>query len=369
MASQPAATVPMNDLRRQTAGLRDELSEAIARVVASGSYVLGENVAAFERAFASYCGVAHCIGVASGTDALELGLRALQCGPGAEVVTVANAGMYATTAILTVGAQPVFADVDPTQMTMDPASLAGAISARTSAIVVTHLYGQLAAMDSLRAIAEPFGIPIVEDCAQAHGAERGGRKAGSFGTIACYSFYPTKNLGAFGDGGAVITDDAAVAERLRRLRQYGWRTKYESETYGRNSRLDELQAAVLLAKLPYLDGWNERRRRIVETYRASARGGGLILPFVSKEHAAHLCVARSEARAQVRALFLKRGIQTDIHYPTPDYRQQTLTRAGKVWSSELPETDAASLRVLTLPCFPEMTDDEIERVCNAINAI
>jgi dTDP-4-amino-4,6-dideoxygalactose transaminase len=347
--------------------MRQDIDAVVAEVLASGWYVLGPTVSAFEAEFAAYNGVPHCVSVANGTDALELALRAVGCGPGREVVTVANAGMYAGTSILAVGARPVFADVEPATMTMDPRSLEQVIGRETAAVLVTHLYGQLADMARLLAVTRTNGVPLIEDCAQAHGAERGGRKAGAAGTIGCFSFYPTKNLGALGDGGALLTDDGEVAERLRRLRQYGWRSRYVSEDYGRNSRLDAIQAAVLRAKLPRLDGWNARRREIVATYRDAAPGG-LAFPDPSGlDYVAHLCVVRASRRDTLRAHMEARGIRTDIHYPVPDHRQRAMRDhvAGQI---ALPQTEAASREVLTLPCFPELTGDEIARVCAALAA-
>jgi aminotransferase EvaB len=359
--------VPMNDLARQTAAMRGEIDRAVAEVVAGGWYVLGPNVSAFEAEFARYCGVRHCIGVANGTDALELALRALGCGPGSEVVTVANAGLYATAAILAVGATPAFADIDPGTMIMAPQALADRIGPKTAAVVVTHLYGRLADMDSLMAVARERGIPVIEDCAQAHGAERGGRRAGSFGAVGCFSFYPTKNLGALGDGGALVTSDDELAGALRSLRQYGWRRKYEAERpCGRNSRLDELQAAVLRVKLPRLDGWNARRREIVGRYRAAA-GGAVTVPDAGADHAAHLCVVRSPERDALRTFLAARGIATDIHFPIPDHHQRALADFVPADLS-LPHTEAAAKEILSLPCFPEMTEGEIKRVCGALAA-
>ena len=361
------APVPMNDLTRQTAAMRGEIDRAVAEVVAGGWYVLGPNVSAFEAEFARFCGVRHGIGVANGTDALELALRALGCGPGSEVVTVANAGMYATAAILAVGATPAFADIDPVTMTMAPQVLAGRIGPGTAAVVVAHLYGRLADMDGIMAVASERGVPVIEDCAQAHGAERGGRRAGSFGAVGSFSFYPTKNLGALGDGGALVTDDAELAEALRSLRQYGWRKKYEAERpHGRNSRLDELQAAILRVKLPRLDGWNARRREIIGRYRAAA-GSVVTVPHAGSDHAAHLCVVRSLERDALRAFLAARGIATDIHFPIPDHRQRALADLVPA-SLALPHTEAAAREILSLPCFPEMTEGEIARVCEALSA-
>jgi dTDP-4-amino-4,6-dideoxygalactose transaminase len=364
--------VPLNDLRRQTAAMRADIDRVLAEVVGSGRYVLGPNVSAFESEFAAYCGARHCVGVANGTDALELALRALGCGPRSEVVAVANAGMYAAAAILAVGAKPVSADIDPDAMTMSPEALGRCIGPDTAAVIVTHLYGQLADMDRLMAVADEHGVPVIEDCAQAHGAElgagRGGRKAGAIGAVGCFSFYPTKNLGALGDGGALTTNDETLAETLRRLRQYGWRKKYEADlAFGRNSRLDELQAAILRIKLPRLDRWNARRRAIVRRYRQAAAGAVAVPDTAGADHVAHLCVVRSPQRAALRAFLAARRIATDIHYPIPDHRQRALADILP-GDAALPHTEAAAREILTLPCFPEMTEEEVARVCDALAA-
>jgi dTDP-3-amino-2,3,6-trideoxy-4-keto-D-glucose/dTDP-3-amino-3,4,6-trideoxy-alpha-D-glucose/dTDP-2,6-dideoxy-D-kanosamine transaminase len=360
--------VPVNDLRRQIETMRTEIDQAVAEVLESGWFVLGPSVSAFEREFAEVCGVRHCIGVANGTDALEIALRALGCGPGTEVVTVANAGLYATVAIRAVGATPVFAEIDPVTMTMDAQALRTRIGAGTAAIVVTHLYGRLADMEGLLAAASHRGIPILEDCAQAHGAERAGRKAGSFGTIGCFSFYPTKNLGALGDGGALTTNCDELAEHVKSLRQYGWRAKYEVDReFGRNSRLDELQAAILRVKLPRLEAWNTRRREIVRRYREAAGPGITVPDAAGRDHVAHLCVVRSPDRDALRAFLAARRIGTDIHYPVPDHRQRAL-RGLYPDGLALPHTDRASREVLTLPCFPEMTEEQLAYVCEALDA-
>jgi dTDP-3-amino-2,3,6-trideoxy-4-keto-D-glucose/dTDP-3-amino-3,4,6-trideoxy-alpha-D-glucose/dTDP-2,6-dideoxy-D-kanosamine transaminase len=358
--------VPMNDLRRQTFGMREEIGRVIADVIDSGWYVLGPQVVAFEQEFALYCGVRHTIGVANGTDALELALRAVGCSQGTEVITVANAGMYAATAILAVGGAPIFVDVDPSTLTMSPESLHRSIGPKTGAVVVTHLYGRLADMKELVAIATRHGVPVIEDCAQAHGAERDGRKAGSLGAVGCFSFYPTKNLGALGDGGALTTNDDGLAETLKKLRQYGWRSKYDADlAFGRNSRLDELQAAILRIKLPLLENWNERRREIIRRYRHAAPLTVRVPNVEGINNAAHLCVIRSADRPKLRAFLTARKIATDIHYPIPDHRQHAM-RGLVAADVDLPFTIGAAEEILTLPCFPELSPEEVERVCAAL---
>jgi aminotransferase EvaB len=359
--------VPMNDLKRRIAPLRAELDAAIGQVLSRGSFILGEACTAFENAFAGYCGVKHCVGVANGTDALELSLLALGIGPGARVGTVANGGMYATTAILATGARPVYIDVDPQTLLMSPVKLAEA--GPLDAVIVTHLYGQMPDMPAMLAAAG--GRPVIEDCAQAHGAALAGRRAGSWGMLGAFSFYPTKNLGALGDGGAITTNDADLAARIRQLRQYGWSRRYHAEQpRGRNSRLDELQAAALLVMLPHLDRWNERRRAIVRAYAQALKSNRIT--FTPREdspaYIGHLCVVRTTERDRVRESLAQQGIATDLHYPTPDYRQPAVVAvlgAGQ----ELPETEAATREILTLPCFPELSDAEVEAVIAALSRI
>jgi dTDP-4-amino-4,6-dideoxygalactose transaminase len=274
--------------------------------------------------------------------------------------------MYATAAILAIGATPVFADIDPTSFTMCSESLERCLGPKTSAVVITHLYGRLADLDRLKAIADRHGIPLIEDCAQALGAERAGRKAGTRGVIGCFSFYPTKNLGALGDGGALTTGNDQLADVLRKLRQYGWDKKYSAERpYGRNSRLDELQAAILRIKLGKLDGWNARRREIVARYRAAASPKVSVPLTDAADHVAHLCVVRSKERSALRAFLAARQIGTDIHYPIPDHRQKAVIGMW-VERDKLTETEASMDEILTIPCFPEMTDAEVERVANAL---
>jgi len=359
--------VPLNDLRRQSAAFADELSAVLARVAASGWYVLGRELEAFERMFAHYCGTAHCIGVANGTDALELALRAISAQPGDAVITVANAGMYATVAIRAVGATPSFVDIVPATYLMDTDRLPAAISRATKAIIVTHLYGRMVDMRAVLAIAARAGVPVIEDVAQAHGARRDGAHAGTLGAIGCFSFYPTKNLGAIGDGGALVTRDAVLDDRLRRLRQYGWATKYVATIAGgRNSRLDELQAAVLAMKLPRLDEWNRRRREVAAAYSRGITHPGIQTAAPSGEdYVAHLYVVRTRSRDALRTHLHEHGVATDVHYPVPDYAQSPylLPRAH----AELEETERAAAEVLTLPCFPEMTADEVDRVIAACN--
>ena len=345
------------------AGLAHALKEAAHRVIDSSWYVMGREVEAFEREFAASCGTAHCVGVANGTDALELALRAVGVSPGDRVVTVANAGYYATTAIRAIGAHPVFVDVGD-RLVMTAATCAPALPG-ARAVVVTHLYGRMAPVDEIVALAHAAKVAVIEDCAQAHGAELDGRRAGSIGSAGCFSFYPTKNLGALGDGGAIVTADADLDERLRSLRQYGWGAKYKVEHAGGcNSRLDEMQAAFLRTKLPRLASWNAARVSIARRYREGLRDVPLLVPaWDGAEYVAHLFVVRCHDRDALRSHLASTGIGSDVHYPVPDHAQPA--EAGR-HAFDLPRTRAASDEVLTLPCFPGMTGDEVDRVIAAV---
>jgi dTDP-3-amino-2,3,6-trideoxy-4-keto-D-glucose/dTDP-3-amino-3,4,6-trideoxy-alpha-D-glucose/dTDP-2,6-dideoxy-D-kanosamine transaminase len=360
--------IPFNDLSRTNAVLAPALREAVSTVISSGRYVLGGQVDQFEKTFAEYSGVHHCVSVANGTDAIELTLRALDIGPGMRVGTVANAGMYSTTAILATGAQPVYIDVCPQSCLMDVSAAQEMMDCGAfDAIIVTHLYGRMADIEPLSQSASRLGIPLIEDCAQAHGCVQQGRKAGTIGEAGCFSFYPTKNLGALGDGGAVITDDPQLAERVRMLRQYGWSTKYCSTLQGgRNSRMDEMQAAVLLVKLPWLDAWNAQRRSIASAYSQGLRNGKVACPQVTgMDYVAHLYVIRVQERDALKTHLTEAGIGTDIHYPRPDYHQQALRHLFPGVSK--PHTEAACAEVLSLPCFPGMTEEEICAIIDCIN--
>ncbi|MEN9933637.1 MAG: hypothetical protein RLZZ387_216 [Chloroflexota bacterium] len=365
--------VPFGALKRQYNALRPEIDAAVARALASGWYILGPEVRAFEQQFAAFCAVDHCLGVANGTEALQLALAALGVGPGHEVITVANAAVYETITALAVGAHPVFVDVDERSHTLDPAALEATITPRTRAIIPVHLYGRMADMDAVMAVAERHGLPVIEDCAQAHGATWRGRAAGSIGALGCFSFYPTKNLGALGDGGAVVTSDGALAEKLRRLREYGWERKYyTTDLGGLNSRLDELQAAILSAKLQHLPAWNARRRRIAEQYEELLGGTGLILPEtpVEGDHVYHLYVVRvpggPEARDALRAGLHERGVGAEVHYPLPAHQQPVYAHLAP--EGGLPVTERLAGEVLSLPMYPELTDDEVRAVADAVRA-
>lgn len=335
---------------------------AVARVLQSHWYILGQELNAFEAEFARYLGVTACVGVANGTDALELALRAAGVCPGDAVVSAANAGFYSSTAIRAIGAVPLYADVSESTLTLAPAALAAALEARPKAVIVTHLYGQLAEMDALSTLCAAAGVPLIEDCAQAHGARKGAAMAGSWGLASCFSFYPTKNLGALGDGGAVATSDPAFADRVRALRQYGWSTKYTvAMPGGRNSRLDEIQAAVLRQMLPRLDVNNALRRDIARRYNEAFADLPVLCPVsLGEDYVAHLYVLRTERRDELAASLRQQGIGSDVHYPVPDHRQPVWTAPRH--DAPLPVTEAACAHVLSLPCFPGLDEADVAQV-------
>lgn len=356
-----SSVIPLFSAAAANSGLN--LDEAVNRVIERHWYVLGEEVAAFEHEFARYVGVADCVTVANGTDALELALRGLGVARGDRVVAVANAGFYGSTAIHAIGATPVYVDVDVETLTMSASGLARALETGSKAVIVTHLYGQLANIEELVHIANDASVPLIEDCAQAHGAIRDGKSAGSFGRAGCFSFYPTKNLGALGDGGAIVTHDLELAERVRRLRQYGWAHKYMvGAAGGRNSRLDEIQAAVLREKLPRLAQWNIERRDIARRYNEAFASLPVRCPCSTDEdYVAHLYVLRVKDRNAFREFLKARGIATDVHYPIPDHQQPAYPRSDK-----LEVTESACSSVISLPCYPGLTDPEVERVIAAV---
>lgn len=347
---------------------RSAVQTAITRVLEGGTYILGEEVESFERAFAEYCGVAHGIGVGSGTDALILTLRALEIGPGDEVITVSHTAVATVAAVLASGATPVLVDVDSIYYTIDPARTEEAITPRTKAIIPVHIYGQPAAMSAIVEIGRRRGLFVVEDCAQAAGGRYNSRRVGSIGDVGCFSFYPTKNLGAIGDGGMVVTRSAEVAARVRRLRQYGWDHARNTHEAGYNSRLDPLQAAILSAKLPYLDADNARRAAIAARYGEGLAGSSLTLPATRGEdgHAYHLYVVQSDRRDDLIAHLAAEQIGCAVHYPVPVHRQRGYAERAVYPKSGLAETDALVSRILSLPIYPELSDAEINRVIGLI---
>jgi dTDP-4-amino-4,6-dideoxygalactose transaminase len=343
----------------------DAVRSAIARVVERGWFVLGPEVEAFEAEFAAAAGATYAVGVGTGTDAIALTLRALGIGSGDEVITTPVSAAYSALAILMAGARPVFADVDPVRLTIDPARIEAAVGPRTRAILPVHLYGQAADMAAIVQIASRHGLAVVEDCCQAHAATAGGRPVGTIGVAGAFSFYPTKNLGALGDGGAVVTNDPAIADRVRRLRNGGQTNRYEHAEPGVNSRLDELQAAVLRARLPWLPRWTTRRRALAAIYRQRLAGLGAAEPPPQCDagHVYHLFVVRSGARDELQAQLARRGVETLIHYPVPIPRQPAFASTNP---ARCPVAERVCSDVLSLPLYPALEDADVETVAAAV---
>lgn len=371
MAGIPSAKkqirVDFVDLAAQYRAIEPEVNEAIAKVLRETDFVLGRAVEAFEREFAAFCEAEHAVGMDSGTSALELALRACRIGPGDEVITVANTFIATALAISHAGATPVLVDVDPQTYTMDPEALQNVITPRTKAVIPVHLYGHPADMDPIMEIARKHGLVVVEDACQAHGARYKGKRVGSLGHAAAFSFYPGKNLGAYGDGGAVVTNDSAVAKSLEMLRNYGQREKYHHVLRGFNHRLDTMQAAVLRVKLKYLDRWNEARREHARLYTHHLAGVDVITPQGSyyAESVWHLYVVRVKKRDSLKAHLAERGIATGIHYPIPIQLQPAYRDLGYA-PAAFPVTEQLAGQILSLPMFPELTRDAIEVVAGAV---
>ncbi len=373
MSAQPehdVRTVPFFDLRRQLQAIRPEIQRALEGVLDEGTFTNGPAVAEFERRFAAYCGVPHCVALNNGTSALHAALGCCDVGPGDEVITVSMSFIATAWPILYTGATPVFVDVDPERITMDPQALASAITPRTRAIIVVHLYGQMADMDPILAAANAHGIPVIEDCAQAHGAEYKGRRAGSLGRLACFSFYPSKNLGAYGEGGAVVTSDPALAERCARIRNQGQKERYLHTEVGNNFRMNSFQGAILGVKLPHLEAWTTRRGELAREYDRSLAGlAGLHAPAPCPDgrHAYHLYVVRHEGREDLRARLLAAGVETAVHYPIPIHLQPVFERFG-YRAGSLPATEAVARTCISLPLYPEMPSADGTRVVAALRA-
>jgi len=371
----PPDPVPFQDLPRQIAALRPALDAAMAGVLSHGQFILGPEVAAFEREWAGFCGAPHAVGVGSGTDALHLILRALDIGPGDEVITVANTFIATAEAISYAGARPVLVDCRPDDYLIDPAAVAAAITPRTRAIIPVHLYGQPADIPSLATLASRHGLALIEDAAQAHGATLSdGRPCGTLGVAAAFSFYPGKNLGAFGDAGAMTTADPALAQRLRLLRNWGSVVKYHHEVQGYNSRLDTIQAAILSVKLRHLAAWNDARRAAAAWYREELGDcPDLVLPTEApwtERHVYHLFVVRLTAhdRDAVARALAARGVQTVVHYPIPIHLQKAYADLGHR-PGEFPCAEASARTILSLPMFPEITRAQVARVAASLREI
>lgn len=360
--------IPTNDFARRYRAHKKVIDRAIATVLASGRFVMGPELAKFEKRFALEVGTRHALGVHSGTDALYLALKALGVGAGDEVITVAHTATPTVSAIRLAGATPVFADINAATYNMDPAGIGERITAKTKVILPVHLYGYPAEMGEIMKIARKHKLFVLEDCAQAMGAMHQGRNVGTFGEISAWSFYPTKNLGTFGDGGAVATDDERLAERVRMIRQYGEVERYKNKLEGVNSRLEEIQTAVLNWGLPKLPAWNKSRQKIALRYIKELRGLPIALPFAgdkNHKHAWHLFVIRTERRDELQKHLKERGIETGVHYPTPIHLQEAYRFLGYK-KGDLPVSERATEEILSLPIFPELTSKEQSVVIGAI---
>ena len=362
--------IPFLDLKKTYLELKQEIDTALEGVLKGGWYVLGENVRLFEEEFSAYCGCRYCVGVGSGMDALELLLKAYGVGPGSEVIVPANTYIATALAVSNVGAKPVLVEPDEQTCNIDPSKIEEIITSKTNAVLAVHLYGQTADMTKIRVICQTHGLKLFEDGAQAHGASHFGIKAGALGDAAGFSFYPGKNLGAFGDAGAVITNDPEAAEYIQMARDYGSDKKYYNRIKGVNSRLDEIQAAVLRVKLGHLDEWNRRRSAVAEIYfdKLQARDEELVLPHIGEgnTHVWHLFAVRSNSRDKLRVYLEKRGIGTLIHYPVPLYSQVAYGEMNHL-RDNFPISNAISAQILSLPMDPHLSKTEVEYVCEEIN--
>jgi len=359
--------LPLVDLKAQHASIAAEVQAALDNVMSNTDFILGADVAEFESEFARYCDAEHCVGLDSGMSALELGMRAMGIGPGDEVITPAGSFIASSSAISFTGATPVWVDVDAKTFNIDPALIEAAITPRTKAIMAVHLYGQPADMDRILAIGRQHDLQVIEDACQSHGARYKGRRTGSMGTFGAFSFYPAKNLGAYGDAGALTTNDAELAAKVRMMRNYGQREKYDHVYLAWNRRLDTIQAAVLRVKLRHLDRWNESRRTIASLYGELLQHTGATLPYESPEveHVYHLYVVEVDGRERVQSELAAQGISTGIHYPVPIHLQEAYRAAG-FGPGSFPVTEAAAKRILSLPMYPELTEDGVRRVAAAL---
>lgn len=362
--------IPLVDLKAQYISIKSEIDVAIQRVIDNTSFILGDEVSAFEQAFASIVGANGAVGVGSGTSALHLALLAVGVRPGDEVITTAHTFIATAEAISLIGARPVFVDIDPLTYNIDPNRVEEAITPRTKAILPVHLYGQPAELEPLRDIATSHGLWLIEDAAQAHAAEYDGKRCGSIGDLACFSFYPGKNLGAYGDAGAVTGNDESLLARVRMLRDHGRTTKYEHEEIGYPERLDALQAAILGAKLPHLEQWTEARREHARLYNELLSGGSITTPFQSPNvrHVYHLYVIRTANRDRMLEHLQSKGIGAGIHYPIPLHRQPAYLKQG-YGDARLPITEQVASEVISLPMYPELRREQIEYVTEAVNEV
>ena len=361
--------IPLVDLKAQYRSIKPEIDAAVLRVLDSAQFILGPEVEAFERDFAAYCGTREAIGLNSGTSALHLAFLAAGIGPGDEIITVPFTFIATVSTIVYAGATPVFVDIEADHYTMDPAKLEAAITSRTKAIVPVHLYGQPADMDPILEIARRRGIPVIEDAAQSHGADYKGRRCGSMSTMACFSFYPGKNLGAYGEGGAVVTSDPDLARRIRVLRSWGEERRYEHALKGYNYRMDGIQGAILGVKLRHLERWTEQRRSRAAAYRRALAGAPAVLPVERADvrHVYHVFAVRLKQRDAWRARFAELGIQTGVHYPIPVHLQPAHRDLGYERGA-FPVSEVVAAEILSLPIYPELTDEQIETIGGALSA-
>lgn len=361
--------LPLVDLRRQYQSIKEEIDEAVGRVLNESSFILGSDVSLFESEFAAYCGAGFAVGVDSGMSALELGMLALGIGPGDEVVTPVNSFIASSAAISATGARPVFADVDPLTYNIDREQVKEKITSRTKAVMPVHLYGQAADMEGVREVAEAYGLSLIEDACQAHGARYRGQRVGSLGQVAAFSFYPSKNLGAYGDGGMVVTNDPALAEAVMVMRNYGQKEKNRHVVLPRNRRLDSIQAAILRVKLRYLDAWNQRRRELASLYDAFLDGTKVVRPHVDRlcEHVYNLYVVQTDNRNELQGHLTSKGISTAVHYPNPIHLQPIY--GGTHRRGEFAVAEHCADRILSLPIFPELTGEEVDFIAMAVKEV
>ncbi len=359
--------IPLINLVAQYHSIREEIDQAVHDVFESGSFILGPKVAAFEETIATYLGMKHAVGVASGTDALHLTLHALGIGPGDEVIVPAYTFFATAEAVSQSRATPVFVDIDPGNYCIDIAQIEPRITSRTKAIIPVHLYGHSVDMASLMELAKLRGLKVIEDNAQALGAEYRGGKTGSLSDVGCLSFFPSKNLGGYGDGGMVVTNDHVLADTVRKLRTHGWRTKYQPEMFGFNSRLDELQAAILLVKVAYLDTWNERRRKIAVQYGILLAGTGVELPYEAPyaKHVYHMYAVRVKERKAIQEHLRSLGIASAVYYPLPLHQLEPYKDLG-YGHGTFPEAERAAQETLAIPLYPEMQEDQIKAVAQSL---
>ncbi len=361
--------IPLVDLTAQYRSIKKEIDSAVFSTLESGHFILGPQVTKFEEDIASLLGLNFGVGLASGTDALVLALRALDVGAGDEVIIPAYTFFATAGTVMSVGAKPVMVDIDPHSYQIDVNKIEAAITSKTKAIIPVHLYGHPAEMNPILEIARRHNLKVIEDNAQGFGAEYLGKKTGSFGDIGCLSFFPTKNLGAFGDGGMVVTNDSKLAERMRMLRTHGWKKKYYSEEVGYNSRLDAMQAAILQAKLPYVDTWNEKRRTLAKRYNEHLAPFGIVTPLEKEwaKHVYHLYIIRSEKRDALQTFLKEKGIASEVYYPIPPHLSEPCKKFG-YHAGDFPHAERASQETLALPLYPELTESQQDEVIGAVKA-